>query len=1121
MMDEAIMVSLGGLGDGAAIVPTGTVTFLLTDLEGSTRLWEARPEVMADVMARCSELVAEAVQAHGGVRPEEQGEGDSAVAVFVRGSDAVGCALDLQRAIAAERWPEGVSVRVRIALHTGEAVLRDARNYTGPAIHRCARLRAIANGGQTLLSRSTFELVTGSFPEGASVRQLGTHRLRDLSRPEQVYQLCHPDLPDEFAPLRSLSVLPNNLPIALTSFVGREIEIAEVGELLGRSRLLTLIGAGGCGKTRLAMQVAAELLDDHPDGVWSVDLAPINDPAVVASAVASALSVREVVSQPVIDTLVMQLAESRVLIVLDNCEHLLGASAELVARLLEACSGVAILATSREPLGVEGEQSWRVPSLPVPVASLVPVSPDSAAAVQLFCERAARARPNFRLVDSNAEAVATICRRLDGIPLAIELAAARVRFLTPQEIADGMRDRFVLLTGGSRTAMPRQRTLEASVDWSHDLLSDDERTLFRRLSVFAGGWTLDAVESVCAGEGLDAARIFDPLASLVDKSLVQAEEQGTKTRYGMLETIRAYARQKLSDATEAALVRDQHLGYYMRFAEAVEPHLFGAALDRSVELLATELDNFRAALDWAVDAGRADEALRLTSALWLFFEACGHWREGRARLEAALSGEHESSDARAKALIAASHIATFSTDWVATRRFAQEALTLARENGDERVAGRALELIGWALIQLEPAAAMPAFIESIEITRRLGDHWFLADGLYGAGLLSATSGRLGAAQSLLEDALSVAREAGNLLGIRESLTWLGLTATLQCRLPEAQAMLEEALTESRALGDTLFTTISLTYLGFGELRAGEYVGARAHLDQAISLGEQTASEIVPMIAWHSGVLEYATGELELAEASMRQALPWLRENNYHPYVVGALLVLGVAALTREAVAPAVALVEEAVEIARSSENPLAIGPALEAQAALARAAGDVSLAEELLHEALRAFHEAGDPSGVTDVLESLAGLLGDLQSEEQGVRLLAAASTARAKAGCARFPIRTTPYDTALNGLREALDVDAFDTAWAAGAALSLDEAVDYAERGRGSRKRPLRGWDSLSPAELRVVELVTEGLTNPQIGERLFISRRTVQAHLAHVFAKLGVSTRAELAAQATRREL
>ena len=489
--------------------------------------------------------------------------------------------------------------------------------------------------------------------------------------------------------------------------------------------------------------------------------------------------------------------------------------------------------------------------------------------------------------------------------------------------------------------------------------------------------------------------------------------------------------------------------------------------------------------------------------------------------QSALAGEGASPLPRAKALLAVGHIGTIATDWVATRRFAEEALAIGREVGDERTVGRALDLMGWALISLEPEAAMPVLEQSIAITRPLGDAWYLADGLYGAGFLATIGGRLKAAPALLEDALAVSRAAGNLLGVRESLTWLGLNATMQCRFAEGEAMLEEALAQSRSLGDPLFAMADLGFLGFAKIRTGEWEAARAHIEEAIALGVQMAHNATPLMQWQLGLLEYATGELERAEALMSEALPATRASNYAHSTVIALLITAAAQLARTETAAAVAAIEEAVLIARESGNPLAIGTALEAQAQFAGEAGDVSAAEELLHEALRAFHDAGDQGGVADVLESLAALVRELQNQEQAVRLLGAADAIRADLGCVRFPVRQPRYEADLGALREALSEEAFAAAWSAGASLSLDDAVAYAERGRGERKRPLRGWDSLSPAELRVVQLVAEGLTNPQIGERLFISPRTVQAHLSHVFAKLAVSSRAELAAQAARREL
>jgi predicted ATPase/class 3 adenylate cyclase len=526
------------MGRSARALPLGTVTFLLTDVEGSSRHWEADPAAAA-ALGRHEEIIADCVAGHRGARPVEQGEGDSSVSAFSRASDAAACAIEIQRALGSVRWPDGSELRVRMALHTGEAELRDDGNYRGASLNRCARLRSIAHGGQIVLSRASYEVIAERLPESASLRDLGGQRLRDLARGEHVWQLCHPDLVDDFPPVRPLGGVPNNLPVQLTTFIGREPEVELVRRLLGETRLLTLTGAGGCGKTRLALQVATEVLEDYLDGLWWVDLAPVAEPALVPSAVAAAVAVRESPAQPLTETLVRQLAAGRALLVLDNCEHQVTACARLADRLLHGCRAVGVVATSREPLGIEGETTWRVPSLRLPPAGTPTIeSLTQSEAVRLFIDRATRVRSNFRVTNDNAPAVAEICQRLDGIPLAIELAAARTRMLTPEQIADGLNDRFHLLTGGTRGALARQRTLEASVDWSHDLLDAPERTVFRRLAVFAGSFTLDAAEAVCAGEGIERQDVLDLLGHLVDRSLVQVETEGPCARYRLLETVR-------------------------------------------------------------------------------------------------------------------------------------------------------------------------------------------------------------------------------------------------------------------------------------------------------------------------------------------------------------------------------------------------------------------------------------------------------------------------------------------------------------------------------------------------------------------------------------------------------
>ncbi len=485
---EAPLVDWSDL-DVSGLLPTGTVTLLLADVEGSTRLWETQPEQMAAAITRLNHVVCDVIAAHDGVRPVEQGEGDSFVAAFARASGAVAAALELQRAPLAP-------IRLRIGVHTGEVQLRDEGNYAGPTINRTARLRDLGHGGQTVLSGATEPLVVDRLPAGAWLTDLGTHSLRDLPRRERVVQLCHPDLVNEFPPLREpTAVVSQRLPVQLTSFVGRDAELTQVRQLLAENRLVTVTGAGGVGKTRLAVQIAGQLADAFGDGVWYVDLAPITDPGVVPIAAARAFGLPDQPGRSTMDTLTRFVADRQLLVVLDNCEHLLDASAALVVALLEACPGLTLLATSREPIGVAGEVSWRVPSLSL-----------ADEAIELFVERARRVRPAFAVGDDNAAAVAEICRRLDGMPLAIELAAARVRALSLAEILDSLHDRFRLLTGGSRTAVRRQQTLRASVDWSHALLTEPERVLFRRLAVFLGGFDLDAAQAVAGGGSSSAIR---------------------------------------------------------------------------------------------------------------------------------------------------------------------------------------------------------------------------------------------------------------------------------------------------------------------------------------------------------------------------------------------------------------------------------------------------------------------------------------------------------------------------------------------------------------------------------------------------------------------------------------
>jgi len=603
---------------GVSELPTGTVTLLLADVEGSTRLWETQPEEMTAAVARLNQTVSEFIAAYGGVRPVEQGEGDSFVAAFARASDAVACALELQRAPLAP-------IRLRIGVHTGEIQLRDDANYIGPTINRTARLRDLAHGGQTVLSGATEAMVIDRLPEGTWLTDLGTHHLRDLPRPERVVQLCNPDLANEFPPLRvSSTVVATRLPVQLTSFVGRDAQLTQLRELLAENRVVTLTGAGGVGKTRLAIQVAAQAAGQFGDGVWYVDLAPITDPELVPVTVARALGLPDQPGRSTMDTLLRFVRDRQMLVVLDNCEHLLDASAALVVALLSGAARLTLLATSREAIGVAGEVSWRVPSLSL-----------ADEAVELFADRARHARPDFAVSDDNAATVGEICRRLDGMPLAIELAAARVRALSLAEILEGLRDRFRLLTGGARTAVRRQQALRASVDWSHALLTEPERVLLRRLAVFLGGFDLDAARAVAGGGEVERYQVLDQLTLLVDKSLVVADDSGGRTRYGLLETVRQYALEKLGESGEADVVRSRHRDYYTALAAVLDAPA-GSDYEQRMEQADVEIDNLRAAFGWSRENSDAELALALASSLQPLWHP-RRFREGLAWFDAALA----------------------------------------------------------------------------------------------------------------------------------------------------------------------------------------------------------------------------------------------------------------------------------------------------------------------------------------------------------------------------------------------------------------------------------------------------------------------------------------------------
>jgi predicted ATPase/class 3 adenylate cyclase len=846
-------VDMRSIEESAVHLPVGTVTFMLTDVEGSTLLWESAAEAMGAAIRRHYQLLDAAIALHGGVRPQEQGEGDSVVAAFDCASKALAAALDVQRAFCAECWPEGASLKVRIALHTAQAQLRDELNYFGQGVNRCARLRAVAHGGQVVLSETTRGLVSDRLPEGVELADLGVHRLRDLGRPEHVHGLLHPDLPVEFPPLRSLGSVSNNLPGELTNFVGRGAELAEVAELLGQVRLLTLTGAGGCGKTRLALQAAAGTMDGHLDGVWWVDLARLEAATLVPTAVIGAIGLREVPGWGPLETLVAYLRSRRALLVLDNCEHVLPACAQLAEALLRACPSLTVLATSRAPLGVPGETAWRVPSMSLPTdVHREPVTAlRESDAVRLFLDRATQVRPDFRITGADAAAIAHICQELDGIPLAIELAAARMRMLAPQQIADRLGDRFHLLTGGSRTSMPRQQTLQASIDWSYELLSQGERALLRRLSVFTAGWTLDAAELVCGGDGIDRYAVLDLLTGLVDQSLVTTGEQDAEVRYGLLETVRQYAAAQLTEAGEVDAIGERHLAYYVGLAERAEPEVLRAGRDDPVlRRLATELPNLRAALERAatIDPAAALKRFGLLLALGDAQWWAGHVSEASATFQSAtfLARQFQDPHRLAEAALrvgevgyGGAYMEAWSFDPVKVELL-DEALTALGEQ-ETLLKVRVLARLATALYlsPFDSLARRDALSRaSLELARRLGDGPTLAYALHARHLAVWGPDNVAERVSLSTEIIELAQQADDFSLELAGHVWrlADLFEIGDMRGADREIEVHEAL--AHRAGYPHFIAHSLMFRATQAMLRGEFTDTEAFALRALALGEQ-------------------------------------------------------------------------------------------------------------------------------------------------------------------------------------------------------------------------------------------------------------------------------------------
>jgi predicted ATPase/class 3 adenylate cyclase len=959
-------------------LPSGTVTFLFTDIEKSTVLWERDPERMGAAMERHDTLIESIVTGNSGVVVRPRGEGDSRFAVFQRASDAVTAAAAIQHAFFQENWLVDMPVRVRIGLHTGEADLRHG-DYYGLAVNRSARIRSAAHGGQTLLSMTTYSLVQDSLPEGLSLRLLGEYRLANLQRPESIYQLVIPDLPVDFPPLTgSIKETRTNIPLTLTSFIGRGEEISEIKSLLASARLLTITGMGGSGKTRLALQVGAELVDNFVDGVWLVDLAPLNNPDLVVKQVADVFEIREDEERPLIETLVDVLSPKNILLILDNCEHLLQEVGRLAGTLIHSIARLQILSTSREPLGLPGETVWSIPPLSFPkiLAATELDGHLNYDAVKLFVDRATAARPGFKLSAKNAGPVVRISKKLEGNPLAIELAAARAKVLSVEDIADRLETGLRLLSSRGKALHPRQQTLIAMIDWSYNLLSRDEQILLRRLGIFKDGWVLSAAEAVCSNGEIDSWQILDLLTSLIDKSLVAPEIQDIHQRYRLLEVIREYALMRLAESGELEELAEKHARYFHKLARESYGEMWGPNQGYWLDHLQTEHGNMRSALEWAKeDHNRREILLGLAGSLWRFWVIRGYIREGRAWLELALERNHNASAAlRANGLRGLGFLALQHGDYKLANDVHDESLALYQEIGDKLGIARQLDVLGeihW--IKGSPQTAIALHMESIALHREIDNPEGVATALEHLGVLARDHGDYQKAREYLEESLEIYRQLGNVLYTASSLNNLGLIAYLLCEYKQANSFFEEALSFYRQMKNRWGISETLINLGNVAKDQGYFQRANDLYNECMALKRDLGDThgIARTTAGMAEVVFYQ-GSYPQAVQLAEQSYLLFKERGVKRGMVVSLMVLSISNIYQGKLTAGENLAREGLALSSEIDTPrsLAYSKVIFGIAEYNR--GNLEAAVNHHQEALAIFRRVDDGRSIAHTLVNLA-----------------------------------------------------------------------------------------------------------------------------------------------------
>jgi predicted ATPase/class 3 adenylate cyclase/DNA-binding CsgD family transcriptional regulator len=1039
-------------------LPTGTVTLLFCDIEGSTHLLQQVGNRYASLLMESRHLLRTAFQQWNGHEVDTQG--DAFFVAFARTTDAISAAVDAQRALARHSWPEGTMVRVRMGLHTGEPSLI-SEGYVGLDVHRAARIMAAGHGGQVLLSQATCMLVEHDLPDAVSLRDLEEHRLKDLQGPQRLFQLVIADLPADFPPLKTLNAHPNNLPIQPTPFIGREQELTVVRDLLGREevRLVTLSGPGGTGKTRLGLQVAAELSERFVNGVFFVDLAPISDPDLVLSTIAQTLGIREMVGQSLLERLSEELQPKQVLLLLDNFEQVVSA-ALVVADLLVVCPQLKVLVTSRVVLHVRAEYEFAVPPLALPdpthLRDLTALSQYEA--VALFLQRAQAVKPDFQMTTANAPAVAEICIRLDGLPLAIELAAARIKLLPPPALLARLEHRLQVLTSGARDVPVRQQTLRNTIAWSYHLLDAAEQRLFRQLSVFVGGCQLSAAESVCTAlsDGDGAGPVLDGVASLIDKSLLQpTAQEEAEPRLVMLETIREYGLECLMTSGEEEITRHAHTVYYLALAEKAEPKLFGGEQGVWLERLEREHDNLRAALHWSAEHGEAEIALRLGGALCGCWSVRGRLSEGRYWMKRALTGSKEVvASVRAKALQGAGLLALSQHDHDQGEILCGESLALYRELGDTRGMAISLNLLGHvAWVRHNYAAAQSLTEEALTFFNAVRDKGGIAWSLSALANVAIAQGEYTRARELSEESLALYRESGDKASIADALHHLARVVFCQGEYATVRSLVEESLAILREVDDKEGIGKSLCLLGQLVLHQRDAATARLLIEESLTV---------------------------------------CREAGYRRGTAESLFFLANIAAFQGDYAAASGLYEESLGIFREVDEKWFVVSCLEGLGTAIAAQGQPAWAARLW--------------GTAESLRDGTDLPIPFVGEASDPLLL--------------LPVEHDRYEQAMAVARTQLGEEAFTAAWAEGRTMSLKQAlvaqglvIMPQQLATGPAPAPPakspRYLAGLTEREVEVLRLVTQGLTNAQIAEQLIVSPHTVHTHVRSIHSKLGVTSR------------